>query len=57
LAQVGQALRHRSQLSTGVYANADLTLKQAAFDRLTPPTTTAGRYHPPDAVMAFLDDL
>lgn len=57
MAQVGQALRHRSQLSTGVYANADLTLKQAAFDRLTPPTTTAGRYHPPDAVMAFLDDL
>lgn len=50
-------LGHEQVDTTMIYLHADLTLKQAAFDRLTPPTTTAGRYHPPDAVMAFLDEL
>jgi integrase/recombinase XerD len=50
-------LGHEQVDTTTIYLNADLTLKQAAIDRVTPPTTAPGRYHPPDAVMAFLDNL
>lgn len=50
-------LGHEQVDTTMIYLHADLTLKQAASDRLTPPTTTAGRYHPPDAIIAFLDEL
>ena len=43
--------------TTLIYLKADLTLKQAALDRVTPLGTATGRYHPPDAVLAFLDSL
>ncbi len=50
-------LGHEQVDTTTIYLNADLTMKQAALDRVTPPNTTPGRYRPPDAVIAFLDNL
>jgi len=50
-------LGHEQVDTTLIYLKADLTLKQAALDRVTPLDTNTGRYHPPDAVLAFLDSL
>jgi integrase/recombinase XerD len=50
-------LGHEQVDTTLIYLKADLTLKQAALDRVTPLGTSTGRYHPPDAVPAFLDSL
>ncbi len=35
----------------------DMTLKQQALDRATPPNTAPGRYKPPDQLLAFLETL
>jgi integrase/recombinase XerD len=48
---------HASPVSTRPYIHADMTLKQQAADRLTPPGTPAGRYQAPDELLAFLADL
>jgi integrase/recombinase XerD len=45
---------HASPASTRPYIHADMTLKQQAADRLTPPGTPPGRYQPPDELLAFL---
>ena len=37
--------------------HADLTLKEKALNSLPQPGTPARRYRPPDAVLAFLDNL
>ena len=50
-------LGHEQVDTTMIYLKADLTLKQAALDRVTPLDTPHGRYHPPDVVLAFLDSL
>jgi integrase/recombinase XerD len=50
-------LGHEQTDTTMIYLHADLTLKQAALDRVNPPGTIPGRYHPPDDVLAFLDQL
>jgi len=50
-------LGHEQTDTTMIYLHADLTLKQAALDRVNPPGTTPGSYHPPDDVLAFLDQL
>jgi integrase/recombinase XerD len=50
-------LGHEQTDTTLIYLHADLTLKQQALDRVQPPHTKPGRYHPPDAVLAFLDNL
>lgn len=50
-------LGHEQVDTTMIYLTADLTLKQAALDRVTPLGTAHGRYHPPDAVLAYLDSL
>jgi hypothetical protein len=36
---------------------ADMALKQRALDRITPPSSTPGRYKPPDELLAFLEAL
>lgn len=41
----------------GVYLHADLGLKEKALARTAPPRTRAGRYRPPDALLAFLEAL
>ena len=50
-------LGHEQTDTTLIYLNADLTLKQKALDRVHPLHTKPGRYQPPDAVLAFLDNL
>ena len=48
---------HERVDTTQVYLHADLKLKERAINRTTPPNTRPGRYQPPDAVLAFLDEL
>lgn len=50
-------LGHESVATTQVYLHADLALKEQALARTGPPDTTAGRYQPPDQLLAFLEAL
>jgi integrase/recombinase XerD len=50
-------LGHESTATTQVYVHADLALKEKALARTAPLEASAGRYQPPDAVMAFLKSL
>lgn len=50
-------LGHENTNTTQIYLQADLALKQRALDRTTPLTSAPGRYHPPDDLLAFLDNL
>jgi integrase/recombinase XerD len=46
-----------SQTTSAIYLHADMSLKEQALARTTPPNTRPGRYRPPDALLAFLDGL
>ena len=50
-------LGHEQIATTQIYLHADMTQKERAIARITPPTTKPGRYRPPDATMAFLESL
>lgn len=50
-------LGHASPESTRPYLHADLALKQRALDRTKPPHIPAGRYRPPDTLLAYLEAL
>jgi site-specific recombinase XerD len=50
-------LGHESTETTRIYLHADMTLKQQALARTTPPGTPPGRYQPPDTLLAFLENL
>lgn len=50
-------LGHESSESTKPYLHADMNIKQRALDRTKPPNTPSGRYTPPDALLAFLEQL
>lgn len=50
-------LGHEQAETTQIYLHADMTIKQRALDRTTPPNSTPGRYHPSDSTLAFLDSL
>jgi integrase/recombinase XerD len=50
-------LGHQDIRSTQIYTHADLTLKERALDRTTPPDIPAGRFQPPDQLLAFLEAL
>jgi integrase/recombinase XerD len=50
-------LGHEGVETTQIYLHADLTLKERALARTTPPQTPPGRYRPPDALLAFLESL
>ena len=50
-------LGHESSETTMIYLHADMTLKEQALARITPPATTPGRYTAPDTLLAFLDSL
>ena len=50
-------LGHEQVQTTQVYVHADQTLKERALARTTPVGTTPGRYRPPDALLAFLEQL
>ena len=49
-------LGHES-VTTQIYLQADMALKQRALDRTTPPASTPGRYKPGDQLLAFLEAL
>jgi site-specific recombinase XerD len=50
-------LGHESPSTTHRYVEADLAMKDKALARLQDPDTQIHRYHPPDALMQFLQDL
>jgi integrase/recombinase XerD len=50
-------LGHEQVQTTDIYLHGDLTIKQRALARTTPPHVRPGRYRPPDRLMAFLQDL
>jgi integrase len=50
-------LGHDSVETTQIYLHADLALKEKTLARIAPPTTPPGRYHPPDALLAFLEAI
>lgn len=51
-------LGHEQPATTAqIYLHADMSQKQRAIDRVTPPDTTPGRYRPPDPLLAFLEAL
>jgi site-specific recombinase XerD len=50
-------LGHADSRSTTAYLHADMTIKERALARTTPPTTKPGRYRPPDDLLAFLESL
>jgi site-specific recombinase XerD len=50
-------LGHEQITTTQIYLHADMTQKERAIARITPPGTKPGRYRAPDALMAFLEAL
>jgi len=50
-------LGHENVATTNIYIHADLALKEQAIARTTPHDTAPGRYQPPEAIIAFLDNL
>ncbi len=50
-------LGHEQIATTTIYLHADMTHKQRAIDRTQPVGTRQGRYRPPDALIAFLENL
>jgi len=50
-------LGHESVETTQIHLHADMTIKERALARTTPPASTPGRYQPPDTLLAFLQAL
>jgi integrase/recombinase XerD len=50
-------LGHERIETTAIYLHADLSLKEKAIARTSPPEVAAGRYRPPDTLLAFVDSL
>lgn len=50
-------LGHEQTETTQIYLHADLTIKERALARTTPPGAKPGRYRPPDPLLAFLENL
>lgn len=50
-------LGHEHSATADIYLHADMTQKEQAITRVTPPGTKPGRYRPPDLLLAFLDAL
>ncbi len=50
-------LGHESPSTTHMYVEADLAMKERALARLKPPDVKPARYHPPKALMQFLQAL
>jgi integrase/recombinase XerD len=48
---------HASLDSTNIYVHADMTMKERALARTTPPNTKPGRFKASDRLLAFLDGL
>jgi site-specific recombinase XerD len=50
-------LGHADIRSTDAYLHADMSIKERALARTTPPTSKPGRYQPHDTLLAFLESL
>jgi integrase/recombinase XerD len=50
-------LGHEQVSTTNIYLHADMTQKERAIARISPPATKPGRYLAPDSVLSFLDTL
>jgi site-specific recombinase XerD len=50
-------LGHADITSTQPYLHADLTTKEQALDRTTPPQIPHGRYQPTDPILDFLENI
>jgi site-specific recombinase XerD len=50
-------LGHEQTETAQIYLHADLTIKEQALARTTPPGARPGRYRPPDPLLAFLESL
>jgi len=50
-------LGHEQISTTSVYLHADMSQKERAIARVTPPDTKPGRYRAPDTLLAFLESL
>jgi site-specific recombinase XerD len=50
-------LGHEQVQTTSIYLHADLSIKEQALARTAPLHATAGRYRPPDPLLAFLEAL
>jgi integrase/recombinase XerD len=50
-------LGHERVETTQIYVHADMSIKERALARTTPPATPPGRYRPSDTLLAFLDGL
>jgi integrase/recombinase XerD len=50
-------LGHEQVFTTNIYLHADMSQKERAIARTTPPTTKPGRYRAPDTLLAFLEAL
>lgn len=50
-------LGHERVDTTAIYLHAHLEIKEKALARTAPPGIEIGRYHPPDALLAFLEGL
>ena len=50
-------LGHEQSSTTEIYLHADMSQKQRAIARVTPPGTKPGRYRPPDTLLTFLETL
>jgi len=50
-------LGHEQIATAQIYLHADMQQKEQAIAPVSPPGTAPGRYHPPDALMAFLNSL
>jgi len=50
-------LGHESTETTQMYLDADMQLKERALARANPSHLIAARFRPPDALLAFLENL
>lgn len=50
-------LGHESVETTQIYIHADMTIKEAALNRTTPPDIVPGRYKPDTSTLDFLKNL
>ena len=57
LATIALWMGHESPATTHTYIEADISMKEAALDRLAEPANRKGRYRASDAVLAFLNSL
>lgn len=57
IAVIALWLGHEQIATTHIYLHADMSQKERAIARVTPPSTTPGRYQPPDPLLAFLNSL